>query len=338
MAQRFFFFGSLSVTLLLLLTVGVQAQKMQPDQLGTVLSASQVTCPNTGMTGTTCYALNVHCPKIQDYTVYLKTIAPSGTPVGAVTLTQGGSAIALYENYTHGSVTIQDLANAQFLAVEITFGNPFNAFEQGWQTKANGAGVRAASCRYATVTAWIKSNLAPQVPLCAAGVSASSQQIAEGLAHYGLTQYLKFAELASGPPFSRTDEACIRSGGDSVEYCSGAFAGMIVDLTDAKAYIDPAYPGSWCSQDIKKNKMDHKSQFFDDSVTSADAALDYPTTNVWFLYGGQDTTSAINQGENYRLQVTTTNHAACVPNAPHLIPDDFSGAQQIATDMIGQCH
>jgi hypothetical protein len=304
--------------------------------LGTV-TATQISCPNTGLVGTACYALDVSCPRIQNYTVYLKTIAPSGTPAGVVTLTQGGSAIDLYENYTYGTVTLQNLASAQLLAVEITFGNPFNGREQGWQTEANGAGVRAASCRYATVTAWIKSNLASQVPLCAAGVSAGSQQIAEGLAHYGLSQSLAFAELASGPPFNRTDEACIQSGGGSVEYCSRAFAGMIVDLTDAEVYIDPAYPGSWCSQDIKKNKMDHKSTFFDDSVTSADASLNYPTTNVWFLYGGQDTTAAINQGENYRQQITTSNHLGCVPSAPHLIPDDLSGAEQIATDMIGQC-
>jgi hypothetical protein len=337
MAQRFFLFGSVLVTLFSLLTVNVQAQHGRTDPLGT-LTATQVTCPNTGLTGTACYALNVSCPRIQNYTVYLKTIAPSGTPTRAVTLTQGGSAIALYENYNYGTVTIQDLVSAQFLAIEITFGNPFNTMEQGWQTKANGAGVRAASCRYATVTAWIKNNLAPQVPLCAAGVSAGSQQIAEGLAHFGLSQYLTFAELASGPPFNRTDDACIPAGRNSAEYCSGAFAGMVVDPADAQDYIDPAYPGPWCSRDIQRDKMDHKSQFFNDSVTSSDASLNYPTTNVWFLYGGQDTTSAINQGENYRLQVTSTNHAACVPSAPHLIPDDFSGAQQIATDMIGQCH
>jgi hypothetical protein len=58
---------------------------------------------------------------------------------------------------------------------------------------------------------------------------------------------------------------------------------------------------------------------------------------VWFLYGGQDTTTAINQGENYRSQVKTANQAGCVPDAPHLIPEVLSGAQQIASDIIGQC-
>lgn len=331
------FLGSSSVTVLLFLfAVGVQAQRRPPDALGTV-SATQITCPSTGLSGTACYALDVSCPQVEDYTVYLKTIAPSRFAVGVVTLTQGGTSVDLYENYTYGPVTIQNLVDAKFLAVEISFGLPFNGIEDGWQTETNGAGVRAASCRYATVTAWIKDNLASQVPLCAAGVSAGSQQIGEGLAHYGLDQYLTFAELASGPPFNRTDEACIHMGRSSVEYCSGAHVGMIVDVPDAQLYIDPAYPGPWCSEDIQTNGKAHQSVFLNDSVTSPDGVVSYPHTNVWFLYGGQDDTSAINQGEDYRSQIRTQNHAGCVPDAPHLIPDSLSGAQQIASDMISQC-
>ena len=328
-------FSSLSATILIfLLTTSGLAQR--PDPLGTI-AATQIACPDTGLAGSACYALDVSCPQIDDYTVYLKTIAPFHFPVGVVTLTQGGTSVDLYENYTYGSVTIQNLEDAKFLVVEISFGLPFNGAEKGWQTDVDGAGPRAASCRYATVTSWIKDNLASQVPLCAAGVSAGSQQIAEGLAHYGLDQYLTFAELGSGPPFNRTDEACIHIGTHSVEYCSGQDIGMGVDLPDAELYIDPAYPGPWCSQDIETGSSDHQSVFFNDSVTSPDAFLSYPDTNVWFLYGGQDDSSAINQGEDYRFQITTENHAGCVPDAPHLIPNVFSGAQQIATDMISQC-
>ena len=339
MAHRLFslFFGSLSVTVLLfLLAVSGQAQKMQSDPLGTV-RAGKTACPNTGLAGTACYILDVSCSRIQDYVVYLKTFAPTNPPIGVVTLTNGGTSTALYEDYTYGSVTIQNLVAAGFLAIEITFGNHFSATEGGWQTNAYGAGVRAASCRYATVTAWIKNNLASQIPLCATGISAGSQQIAEGLAHYGLSQYLAFAELGSGPPFNRTDEACIPRNGRSVEYCSGADRGFGVDPTDSRRYIDPAYPGAWCSHDTETGSADHQQQFLEDSVTSPDAVLSYPGTKVWFLYGGKDDSTAVNQGENYRLQITTTNRAGCVPEAPHLIPDALAGAQQIASDTIGQC-
>jgi hypothetical protein len=328
-------FSSLSVIIPFFL-LPASAQSQQPDSLGTV-KAEAIGCPSGGLSATACYALDVTCPGIPDYTVYLKTIAPTVSPVGVVTLTTGGTSTELFEQTTYGSVTVQNLVDARFLTVEVSFGGPFNDSENGWQTNVGGAGVRAASCRYATMTEWIKNNLAPRIPLCAAGISAGSQQIAEGLAHYGLGQYLAFAELASGPPFNRTDEACIRGQSQFVEYCSGKVAGMLVALGNAQDYIDPAYPGPWCSQDIKTGGNLHQAKFLSDSVTSPDALLSYPATSVWFLYGGLDDSLAINQGENYRLNIRTPNHSGCVTNAPHSIPDVLSGAQQMASDLSLQC-
>lgn len=314
-----------------------RAQAKQFDSLGTVTSKT-VACPNQGMPATGCYALDVSCPSIPSYTVYLKTFSPSSPPRGVVTLVTGGTSADLFEdNYIYGSVTVQDLIGDRFMVVELTFGSPFNGNERGWQTNVNGAGPRAASCRYATVTQWIKNKFAAQVPLCAAGLSAGSQQIGEGLAHYGLGQYLAFAELGSGPPFSRTDGACIHSNRQSVEYCSGADVSMNVSLVNAENYIDPAYPGPWCSQALETGSTLHQSQFLSDSVTSSDAVLSYPATTVWFLYGSLDNSSAINQGENYRLSIKTANHAGCVEGAPHAIADTLSGAEQFATDMSQQC-
>jgi hypothetical protein len=269
--------------------------------------------------------------------VYLKTLAPSGTPKGVVTLTPGGTSTQLFEDYVYGSVTIQNLLKSRFLVAEMTFGAPFTNAEQGWQTNANGSGPRAASCRYATATHWIKTNLATQVPLCAAGLSAASQQIAEGLAHYGLGQYLAFAELGSGPPFTRTDEACIRSSAQSHEYCSGVNIGLNVGVANAHNYIDPSYPGPWCSDATETGSTQHQAEFYADSVTSSDAFLNYPNTTVWFLYGSLDNSAAINQGELYRKNISSANHAACVPNAPHALADSLAGAQQIASDMSLQC-
>jgi hypothetical protein len=316
--------------------VPASAQVLQFDSLGTV-TAKTIACPSQGLPATACYALDVSCPSISNYTVYLKTFVPASPPRGVVTLTPGGTSTQLFEEYAYGSVTVQDLLSARFLAVEITFGAPFDDNEKGWQTNVNGAGPRAASCRYATVTQWIKNKLASQVPLCAAGLSASSQQIAEGLAHYGLSQYLAFAELGSGPPFTRTDEACIPSHNQSVEYCSGIDVGMDVGVANAQNYIDPAYPGPWCSEDIETGSNLHQAQFLSDSITSPDALLNYPSTTVWFLYGGLDNSSAINQGESYRLNIKTANHAGCVPGAPHSLASVVSGAQQIANDMSVQC-
>lgn len=310
-----------------------------PPPPPTTVTASSIGCPTTGLAGTACYSLAVTCQNLPTYTVYLKTIAPSGTPVGAVTLIMGGTSIDLYENFVNGTVTVQNLVNAGFLTVQISFAHPFTTSESGWQTNVNGAGVRAASCRYAAVTQWIKSNLASAVPLCATGSSAGAAQIGEGLAHYSLADVLDFAELTSGPPFTRVDYACIPSlqPNPQVEYCSNADDGQAVNVTDATNFIDPAYPGAWCSESVQTNDTSHEQQFYNDSVTFTDAVLSYPSTPVWFLYGGKDGSPAINQGELYRTSITSSTSRNCVPDAPHNVPDVSDGAAQIATDLIGQC-
>jgi hypothetical protein len=172
------------------------------DQLGTIV-ASTVACPTTGIRATACYSLDISCPLVPDYTAYVKIIAPP-KPVGTVILTSGGDVNDTYEDaYPYGPVTVQNIVNGKLTAVELTYGLPFSN-GLGWQWDAGGAGVRAAACRYATVAAWVYKRTV-NVPLCATGSSAGGQIISEGLAHYGLGNYLKFAEITSGPPFGRED-------------------------------------------------------------------------------------------------------------------------------------
>lgn len=333
----------LSITILLFALADCGGSSSQtnitPPPPTTTVTATSIACPTSGLTGTACYALAVTCENLPTYTVYLKNIAPTGTPVAAATLIQGGTSVDLYEDFVNGTVTVQNLVNAGFLTVQISFAHPFSTTEEGWQTDAGGDGVRDASCRYAAVTHWIKTNLAQQVPLCATGSSAGAAQIAEGLAHYGSSADLAFAELTSGPPFTRVDYACIPSlqPTATAEYCSGAVDGQAVSLNDAEKYIDPAYPGPWCSESVSSNDTSHQAQFLNDSVTSPDGVLNYSSTPVWFLYGGQDTTPAINQGELYRQAITSSTNRNCVADAAHNVPDALDGAEQIATDLIAQC-
>ena len=304
------------------------------DQLGTI-RASQVACPSSGLQATACYALDITCPEIPDYTAYAVIIAPAH-PVGIIMFTTGGDGNSLYESYTFGSATVQTVVNAHYEAVELTFGQPFSD-GPGWQHDVAGMGVRVASCRYATVVRWAYDQTFGR-PLCATGNSAGGQIIGEGLAHYGLGNYLSFAEITSGPPFNRVDWACIDNVEDAAEFCSGADVGMGVGVTNATDYVDPAYPGPWCSTSLQTGSTQYEAQFLNDSVTSPDAVLTYPNTKIRFLFGGQDTSSAIRQGLNYQSQITQPTTYACVQDAPHSIPDVRDGAETIASDLIAQCH
>lgn len=306
-----------------------------PDALGTLV-ASTVACPTTGIKATACYALDITCPLVPDYTAYVKIIAPP-KPVGTVILTSGGDVNDTYEDaYPYGPVTVQNIVNAKLTAVELTYGAPFST-GLGWEYDANGAGVRAAACRYATVVQWVYKRTV-SVPLCATGSSAGGQIISEGLAHYGLGSYLKFAEITSGPPFGRVDYACINNVAQQVEYCSGTKIGMGVGYDNAVKYVDPAYPGTWCSTSLQTGSTQYEMQFLNDSVTSPDATVTYPNTKIRFLFGGLDTSSAIRQGLIYQSLITQKPTYGCVKDAPHSIPDVQDGAEQIAADVIANCH
>lgn len=328
--KPFIALGTLLLGLFLLLGSSASAQ----DQMGTI-KATTVECPKSGMTATACYSLDITCPEMPDYTAYVKIIEPVH-PRGTVILTTGGDVSSIYEAYTYGPVTIQNLLNARLTAVELTYGIPFS-HGKGWQWDAGGAGVRAASCRYATVVQWVYEKMIG-LPLCATGNSAGGQLISEGLAHYQLGDYLSFAEITSGPPFERVDHACINTVAPEVEYCSGAKVRMGVGMTNAVDFVDPAYPGPWCSTSLQTGSTQYEQQFLYDSVTSPDAELSYPRTRIHFLYGGLDTSSAARQGLDYQSKIRTPTSYSCVADAPHSIADALDGAEQIASDIIASCH
>src|SRR6202011_1602041 len=106
--------------------------------------------------------------------------------------------------------------------------------------------------------------------------------------------------------FGRVDHACINNVKPAVEYCSGATVRMGVGSKNAINFIDPAYPGPWCSTSLQSGSTQYEQQFLHDSVTSPDAVLSYPNTKLRFLFGGLDTSSAIRQGINYQLHITTS--------------------------------
>jgi hypothetical protein len=65
--------------------------------------------------------------------------------------------------------------------------------------------------------------------------------------------------------------------------------------------------------------------------------LNYPNTNIKFLFGSLDTNAAPRQGSAYQSAITSTTTSGCVVGAPHDLPDDLNGAHQVATDMISYC-
>jgi len=335
--------GSAAITLALTDPMGTGA--------GTAASDT-ITCPSgSGITiGGTCYAVVLSCPGIADLTAYLWVNTPAGTPVGTVMLTAGANSTGLYADpnvFTHGADVVNNLLAAGFNTVQTSYGGLFNANQPfGWQTGPGG--LRRVACRYITLAKWVQDNIAQTgAPLCATGNSSGSAQIGYALAHYGGTSIFTMVEPTSGPPFSRVDISCECMGPptqpDLPDPCGtpGETLTQCVGLLNGQKYLDPAYSTpTICSSDETSHSTANAAQFLSDSILSPEATLSYPDTYVNFVWGGQDTSSAPVMGQLWEeaIMPQSSQHFACVADAPHNLAEVADGASQIVSDMIAHCH
>jgi hypothetical protein len=74
-----------------------------------------------------------------------------------------------------------------------------------------------------------------------------------------------------------------------------------------------------------------------DSISSPDATYSYPKTDVRFLFGGLDTSSAVDQGLLFANQIKSEKEIACVSDAAHDITEVLDGANQIISDIANYC-
>ena len=249
----------------------------------------------------------------------------------------GGSG--LYDTaFTHGLDAINIALGAGYQVAQVTFGVPFTSAQpNGWLQGPGG--TRRLACRYAAVSQWIHDTLVTAgQPFCTTGNSAGGEAIGMALAHYGLNGLWDFAEPSSGPPFARQDLACVCNSAGVNATCHGGLANLCIGVTTAKSVVDPTYGNANCSSAVSSHSTVHQAQFLSDSVSSPEATLAYPNTVVRFVYGGKDNGSAEIQGGEWQNSITTPVSSVCVPTAPHTLPNDLAGAQQIGNDLVTFCH
>jgi hypothetical protein len=313
------------------------AQPVAADPLGTAKGAS-IACRHEGLAGGSCYAVDISCPGVNDFTGYVKVNYPARSSIGTVVFTTGGTGNQLYETeYIYGKTALDELLDGEFTVAQVTWGDPFADQPGGWETGPGG--IRDAACRYATIALWIYDNVhqkGTDLPFCATGNSGGGEQIGEALAHYGLAPIFAMVEPTSGPPFARQDWACDCLQPEITNVC-GNVQGYCVGLSNAKRFVDPAYSAPLCSEEVTTHDTTYDAIFLQDSIMAPDAELSYPHTFVKFIYGGQDTGAAANQGQLWEDAITTLKDEACVEDAPHNIADVLDGAEQIAHDILTYC-
>lgn len=309
------------------------------DPLGSVTTHATLTCPGGGVSGATCYTLNVSCPGVADLTTYLKVNTPIGTPTGTVLFGIGTGGSGLYDSeFKSGKTAVENVLAGGYTTVQVTFGSPFStAVPSGWLTGPGG--VRHLACRYATTAQWIYANIHNSnagAPMCGTGNSGGSAAISYALARFGLDSIFSMVEPTSGPPMARIDFGCICNQPDANTSCGQG--NLSLCYQGSSSILDDAYNSTICTDAVKSRSTANQPLFLSDSILAPGAKLSYPKTDVHFLFGGLDNTSAVPLGLLYFNSITSTTSQACVADAPHPLPDVLDGATTVASDIIARCH
>jgi hypothetical protein len=309
--------------------------------LGTVSGVSSIGCSGSIKNGV-CEQMTVSCPGVPDVLAYVKTNSPAGTSLGTVTYNTGTDGNGLYESiFTYGSTAVQNVLNAGFTTVQISWGTPFNSNQpDGWVEGPGG--VLASACRYATVNQWIYENIqaSTSIPMCATANSGGAGALA-----YALSQYptnLSMAEVTSGPPTGRLDWGCGCTQGKVAVQCgSSTMLGTCFGSVDAPVW-DPAYDPKAatgvCTAAVNGTLPPGGLNFFlGDSVEAPGANYNLPKTHVNLVFGDADNSSAIPIGQDWFNKITSSKSQGCVSGGVHSLANTLAGAQQIANDLIGMC-
>ena len=330
-------FTAFALIAILMFASSLHAQKasaaIKADALGTA-TGSQVACTGQGITGGICYSVALTCPNVTATSANVKVLIPTTNPIGTVVMTSGGGDASYYEYAPgYGNYIVNNVVAAGFTVAETQFPG---ASQNGWLEGPATDGPRSLACLYATLAQWVYTNIHQSntsAPYCATGESGGAAAISYSLAHYGLGNIFKMVELDSGPPFGRIDYGCGCAGPAPKSPCGTRNKSCYGAGSTAQRLTEAAYGNADCS-----NHNDNDLALWNhDSVSSPDAAYSFPNTDVHFVFGGLDTSSAVPQGLLFANQIKSQKEISCVADAAHDITEVEDGADKIVGDLATFC-
>lgn len=312
--------------------------------LGTVSDATSIACQGSIKNGV-CQQVTVSCPGVPDVYAYVKTNTPTGTSVGTVTYSTGTNGTDLYDSiFTYGSTAVQNVLNANYTTVQISWGAPFNTTQvNGWVDGPGG--VLESACRVATLNQWIYTNIQnnTKLPYCATGNSGGAGALAYSINQYPNANIFSMLEITSGPPTARMDWGCGCTEGKVAVSCGGPTDGTCFGVTDG-AIWDPAYnPNSptnegVCTDAVNGTLPPGGLTFFQgDSAEAPGAVYSFPTTYINQVFGSLDTSAGVPIGAEWFTHITSSKNQVCFSGGQHSLADTLAGAEQIANDLIADC-
>jgi hypothetical protein len=165
---------------------------------GTVMLLGRTACPTNAAMGASCESVRVSCTGLPDLDATLSLARPSGSPKGTIILVSGGPGTTFL--------------NSGF--ADDYVGDGFNVVQLAWASdwaNANGAGVKNAACRPASIFKFAFNTVQQQsrkTGFCGQGTSGGGAALAYALGQYGMSNYFDYVVIAAGPGVARMDYAC----------------------------------------------------------------------------------------------------------------------------------
>ncbi|HEV2380408.1 MAG TPA: hypothetical protein VG206_11510 [Terriglobia bacterium] len=302
-------------------------------QIGTVTFHGRTGCPAGAITGTVCQSITVSCPGIPDLKATLGSASPSGTAKGTIILLNGGPGTKFFKNSNFADTYLAD---------------GFNVAELAWATdwaSANGAGVKSAACRPATVFKTIFDTVqrgSRTTGFCGQGISGGAAALAYSLAHYGFGDYFDYVVMAA-PALARMDYGC-----DAALY-TGAPRDLCPLLPNAPfAYASGKLVNGWedTTTCAAENPLPSDiSRWRADSIVSSGANYSYPHTAIsWYFCATSRYAGDGNTGQSTFLidQVVPKNAPSdvnCYTGTCHgeSVWEDPNAFSTTVSEMLAQC-
>jgi hypothetical protein len=300
----------------------------EPRRLGEIRRLSGPTACD----GEECYRIEIACPQVRETAaVRLKVREPAGAERGTILFASGGSGRALWEEFGAGAAsTLDKLHRRGYRLVQL-------AWEDGWLLGAPGRleGQQRLACRPATAARWVFDNLhsGADKPLCATGNSGGAAQIAFMLSHYGLEEILAAVVPTGGPPMGRIDQGCLRESADLRQLWYEPGAARTID----RGFGEPGDGSGPCAS----AESGFRRRFERASIAFGEHDFEHPATVIWFVFGENDTGSAVGQGLAYYDRLVAAGSPrlgmSVAPATPHQTPSTRKGARRIFKVLKRHC-
>ena len=270
-------------------------------------------CETGALPNTQCTRVQVTCPGILPIETSIRvTNPPSGVANrGTVVFGTGASGTDFFEEAETAETMLGDLARQGFQVIQ-------RAWATSWEEGPGG--FAAVSCRYATLITWVNEAIHQTGGFCVAGASGGASEIAYALAHWDRGDFIDLAVMSGGPPMARLDYGCLSDESGqwdltcneylSASQCREQRLACTFDTRFNLLSIDSAYtPNNPCSS----RDASQRQTLLADSVMAPGAVMNYPSTDLHFIFGERDCTVAAPLGFMYANAVTSEKSIEFVP-------------------------